>query len=98
MLPYLEITHAESHCHLGLCLIMLNILWKLFGLNIRNVMSVQVGGKKLMLGTSCRHEKVNCRGVSCVICDVQVIFFPPPLQWQTRSVCQGIEPCREFGC
>ena len=59
MLQYLEITHTESYCHLGLCLIMLNLLWKLFGLDIPNVMSVQVGGKKLTLGTSCRRERVK---------------------------------------
>ena len=59
MLPYLEITHNESHCHIGLCLIMPNILWKLFGLDVPNVMLAQVDGKKLMLGTSCQRERVN---------------------------------------
>ena len=59
MLPYLEITHTESHCHVGLCLIMSNILWKLFGLDGPNVMLAQVDGKKLMLGTSCWCERVN---------------------------------------
>ena len=34
MLPYLEITHTESHCHVGLCLIKPNTLWKLFELAV----------------------------------------------------------------
>ena len=59
MLPYLEIMHTESHCHVGLCLIMPNILWKLFGLDVPNVMSEEVDGKKLTLGTSCWRERVN---------------------------------------
>ena len=59
MLPYLEITHTESHCHIGLCLIKPNNLWTLFRLDVPNVMSAQVDGRKLTLGTSCRHERVN---------------------------------------
>ena len=59
MLPYLEITHTESHWHVGLCLIMPNILWKLFGLDVPNVISTQVDGKKLMLGMSCWRERVT---------------------------------------
>ena len=59
MLPYLEIIHTESHCHVDLCLIMPNFLWKLFGLDVPNVMSAQVDGKKLKLGTSCRRERVK---------------------------------------
>ena len=59
MLPYLEIMHMESHCHIGLCLIIQNILWKLFGLDKPNVMSAKVNEKKVTLGTSCRHERVN---------------------------------------
>ena len=34
MLPYLEITHTESYCHIGLCLNKPNTLWKLFGLDV----------------------------------------------------------------
>ena len=56
MLPYLEITHTESHFHVGLCLIKPNTLWKLF---VPNVISAQVDGRKLMLGTSSRCERVN---------------------------------------
>ena len=59
MLPYLEIPHTESHCHVGLCLIKPNTLWKLFGLDVPNVMSAQVDGRKLTLGTSCRRERGN---------------------------------------
>ena len=59
MLPYLEITHTESHYYVGLCLIKPNTLWKLFGLDIPNVMSVQVDGRKLTLGTTCWPERVN---------------------------------------
>ena len=57
MLPYLEITHTESHCHRGLCLIKPNTLWKLFGLD--GVISAQVDGRKLTLGTSSQCERVN---------------------------------------
>ena len=32
---------------------------KLFGLDVPNVMSVQVDGKKLTLGTSCQRERVK---------------------------------------
>ena len=70
MLPYLEITHTESHCHVGLCLIMPNILWKLFGLDVPNVMSAQVDGKMLTLGTSCRHERVK---TNCSIYDAESV-------------------------
>ena len=59
MLPYLEITHTKSHCHVGLSLIKPNTLWKLFGLDEPNVMSAQVDGRKLMLGTSWWRERVN---------------------------------------
>ena len=59
MLPYLEITHTESHCHVGLCLIKPNTLWKLFGLDIPNVISAQVDGRKVTLGTSSRCERVK---------------------------------------
>ena len=59
MLPYLEITHTESHCHVGLCLIKPNTLWKLFGLDTPNVMSAHADGRKWTLGTSCRRERVN---------------------------------------
>ena len=34
MLPYLEITHTESHCHVDLCLIKPSTLWELFGLDV----------------------------------------------------------------
>ena len=59
MLPYLDITHTESHCHVGLCLIKPDTLWKLLGLDVPNIMSGQVDGRKLTLGTSCQHERVN---------------------------------------
>ena len=59
MLPYLEIMHTESHCHVGHCLIKPNTLWKLFGLDVPNVMSAQVDGRKLTLGTSCWRERVK---------------------------------------
>ena len=59
MLPYLEITHTESHCHVGLCLIKPNTLWKLFVFDVPNIMSAQVDGRKLTLGTSCRRETVS---------------------------------------
>ena len=59
MLPYLEITHTASHCHLGLCLIKPNTLWKLFGLDVPDVMTAQMDGRKLTLGTSSRHERVK---------------------------------------
>ena len=59
MLPYLETTHTESHCHVGLCLIKPNTLWKHFGLDVPNVMSAQVDGRKLTLGTSCWREMIN---------------------------------------
>ena len=59
MLTYLEITHTESLCHVGLCLIKPNTLWKLFGLDVPKVMSVQVDGRKWTLGTSCRREMVK---------------------------------------
>ena len=45
MLPHLEITHTESQCHVGLCLIKPNTLWKLFRLDVPNVISAQVDGK-----------------------------------------------------
>ena len=45
MLPYLDITHTESPCHVGLCLIKPNTLWKLFGLDVPNVMLAQVDGR-----------------------------------------------------
>ena len=60
MLPYLEITHTESRCNVGLCLIKPNTLWKLFGLDVPSVMSTRVDGRKLTLGTSCRRERVKC--------------------------------------
>ena len=59
MLTYLEITHTESHCHIGLCLIKPNILWKLFGLDVPNVISAQVDGRKITLGTSSPCERVK---------------------------------------
>ena len=59
MLPYLEITFTESHCHVGLCLIKPNTVWKLFGLDVPNVISAQVDGRKLTLGTSSRYERVK---------------------------------------
>ena len=59
MLPYLEITYTESHCHVGLCLINPNTLWKLFGLDVPNVMSAQVDERKLTLGMACRCERVK---------------------------------------
>ena len=59
VLPYLEITHTESQCHIGLCLIKPNTLWKLLGLDVPSVMSAQVDGRKLTLGTSCRCETVK---------------------------------------
>ena len=63
MLPYLEITHTESHCQVGLCLIKLNALetfwtWRT-GLDIPNVISAQVNGRKLTLGMSSRCERVK---------------------------------------
>ena len=74
MLPYLEITHTESHCHVGLCLMKPNTLWKLFGLDVPNVISTQVDGRKLTLGTSSLCEWVNIQvaktksGFSLVMC------------------------------
>ena len=61
MLSNLEITHTESHCHAGLCLIKPNTLWKLFGLDVPNVILAQEDGRKLTLGTSSRCERVNCK-------------------------------------
>ena len=59
MLPYLEITHTKSHCHVGFCLIKPKNLWKLGGLDVPNVISAQVDWRKLTLGTSSRCERVN---------------------------------------
>ena len=61
MLPYLEITHTESHCHVGFCVIKPNTLLKLFGLDVPNVMSAQADGRKLTLGMSCRRERVKIK-------------------------------------
>ena len=61
VLPYLEITHIEPHCHVGLCLIKPNTLWKLFGLDVPNVISAQVDGRKLTLGTSSWRKRVKAR-------------------------------------
>ena len=57
MLPYLEITHIEPlSCRF--CLIMQNILWNLFGIDVPNDMSDSVDEKKLTSETSCRRERV----------------------------------------
>ena len=58
MLPYLEITHTEPLSR-RFCLIMQNILWNLFGIDVPNVMSDSVDEKKWTSETSCRRGRVN---------------------------------------
>ena len=57
MLPYLEITHTEPLSR-RFCLVMQNILWNLFGIEVSNVMSDSVDEKK-----SCRKRHVVVKGL-----------------------------------
>ena len=78
MLPYLEITHTESQCHVGLCLIKPNTPG-----NISNL-TYSMSCRRRWMGESRRWERhVSVKGLNVKEFDPYMYIFPSVLKTNT---------------